>query len=423
MQFKPSYIPKNKRKVNYKIVVPFIVVLALGFYVLLDKFVPDIKEDKTYLICNLNANESNNLIKERKYKDTIKMSDYAVYGEFLGLYNESIELGNKDMFSGKTFFLNNICHNDERAYMMDVALDRKLPLNDLDDGFYELEVLDGLDRFHLLSDEIRNETFYTVNRNGYRKQVKILANNALFKENDEKILKENIVYLEVKTVEADKNVDVVLDPARFNELWPGFIDYGSSRDGQSEAEITYRIASKIKKELDSKNIRTEILRDDKNAKDFSGSDGRLADAYKSGAKYYFNIAFPDSGSSNDKGVTVIYSSYSSNKLASDIMTSLKDKTSIQSSNWTGINDIDGVYPTYRDGLYDRKQEIRETGGKLTGAGILIDNDSGKDSRKGMQAITVELGYMSNDHDFETVIKEEDKIVAAIVDAIVKYMEL
>ncbi len=73
MQFKPSYIPKNKRKVNYKIVVPFIVVLALGFYVLLDKFVPDIKEDKTYLICNLNANESNNLIKERKYKDTMYM--------------------------------------------------------------------------------------------------------------------------------------------------------------------------------------------------------------------------------------------------------------------------------------------------------------------------------------------------------------
>ncbi|CAM3560061.1 N-acetylmuramoyl-L-alanine amidase [Erysipelothrix urinaevulpis] len=423
MEFKPNYIPKNKRKVNYKIVVPFVVLAAVLFYFGIQKFMPKLDEDRSYAICNLNSNDSRNLIKSREYSADILMKDYGVYGESLGLYHEEVKAGVSDEFSGKTFFLNNLCHEDERAYMMDVSLDRKLPIAELDDGFYELEVLDGLDRFFLMSEEKVDETFYGINRNGFRKQVNVIADKSIFYENDESIHDKNYVYLEVKTVENKEMVDVVIDPARLNELWEGYIDYGSSRDGVSESEITYRIAEKLQKELEATGLRTEVLREKDEPRDFLGTNGRAQEAYDLKAKYYINLAFPSSGATHDQGVTVIYSSYSSNKLASDVMNHLRKGSSVVPSTWTGSNDIDGVYPTYRDGHYDRKLEIREVGGKFTLAGQLEENKSGKENRNGMQGITIELGYMSDEKDYKTVVNEEDKIVAAIVEAMKKYLRI
>ena len=348
MQLRPNYVPKEKSKVNYKIVVPFVVVAAVLFYFALERILPDKVVDSGYTICNLSGRESAKMIEKREYNDRIVMRDYAQYGESLALFNEDYALGSRDAFSGKTIFLNNLCHGDERAYMMDVELDRKLPLEDLDDGFYELEILDGLDRFFLYSEELIDDSFYTINRRGYVKKVELLANKDMFKQDNQSIDNFNYVYLNVSTIETPEDTyDLVIDPAKLDEFWEGYVDYGYGVDGVTESDYTYNIAIKLQEKLEARNMKVKVLRDNQTPKNLGDEGGRLEEAYASGAKYYVSLAFPSSGSVNDFGSTIIYSSYASSSLASDISQSLTTNTELQSSVWSGDDDIAGVYPSGR----------------------------------------------------------------------------
>ena len=427
MTFKPNYIPKERKKVNYKFVVPFIVFMVLIANFLVDRYLQTQKEEsnRSYAICQLSPYESIKLIESEKYKETMTLGDFGLYGESLGLYEETFNLNTTDNFTGKTFFLKNLCKDTEDAYMMDVDLDRKLPIFELENGFYEIEVLEGLDRFFLRSDEKIDEVFYSVPHKGYQKKVRILANKSLFYNRDkEEILSDNIVYLEVSEEKANaKAVDIILDPNRLTELWEGYIDYGSTRGDVNEAMEMYDMALRIQKELESHGLNVQLTRTKDKPLDYNDSNGRFENAYQSGAKYFISLAFPDSNFAHDKGVTVMYSSHSSNYMATTIMKTLQEQTSIVASSWTGRNDISGVYPSSLEENRDRRLEIRETGGKFTGAGIEEENPFVKDFKNGMQAIVIEYGYMSNDHDFTTWQNEKDQIAKATAEGILKTLKI
>ena len=73
--------------------------------------------------------------------------------------------------------------------------------------------------------------------------------------------------------------------------------------------------------------------------------------------------------------------------------------------------------------------IRETGGILTGA-YIDDNNKDKvgvnpyyDSNVGNETYLLELGYLSNTNDLNILLEKEDKYVDAIVDAILKEIEI
>lgn len=427
MTFKPNYVPKSRKKVNYWKVVPFIVLAAIGTYFLLDRYVfkPQEKIAKTYTICNLTEHETREIIRMRDYAKTMPVEDYGMYGESLGLYRNQYNVLENDFYTGKTFFLNNLCYDEEAAYMMDQELDRKLPINELKNGFYELEVLDGLDRYFLESEDKIKESFYGVSRDGFVKKATIHADENLFlDEKGQALLEKNIVYLEIEEVERpNDHYDIALDPSRLVELWEGFIDYGSNREDVVEAHAMYRLAEDVQKELEKHGLKVGIVRTDDKAKNINDKGGRIDTAYQMKAKYYLGFAFPSSNFDHDKGVTVLYSSHSSNYPATVMMKTLKEKTSIEPSHWTGEDDIDGVYPTYREEGLDRKTEIRETGGKFTGAGLSGYNDFAKNKKQGMQTLVIEYGYMSSDHDFKVWQTEYDKIVDATVEGILRFLKI
>ncbi len=425
--FKPNYVPKRREKVNYWRVVPFIVLLSFLTYFLLERylFTDQNTEVPTYSICNLSENETRSLLKKREYPQTKIMKDYGLYGESLGLYAEAYNVLENDFFTGKTFFLTNLCHDEEAAYMMDQELDRKLPLTELENGFYELEVLDGLERYHLESEKTIKESFYTVSRSGYVKKATLHANKNLFKDEEgESLQPKNIVYLEIEEVaRPEDHYDIALDPARLVELWEGFVDYGSNRDHLVEANAMYDFAEDVKSGLEDYGLKVGIVRSKDEPKDVNDEKGRIARAYQMKAKYYFHFAFPSSNFEHDQGVTVLYSSHSSNYPSTVMMKTLKENTSIQASHWTGPDDIDGVYPSSLDDGLDRRNEIRESGAKFTGAGLSGYNDFAKNLRQGMQAIVIEYGYMSSDHDFKTWTTEYEAIVDATVKGIVKFLKI
>lgn len=379
----------------------------------------------TYTICNLNESETRSIMAKRKYSKTLELKDYGVYGESLGLYAEDYNVLEHDFFTGKTFFLTNLCQDQEAAYMMDQDLDRKLPLIELENGFYEIEVLDGLERYYLESEEPIKESFYTVSRSGYVKKATLHADKKLFQDSDGKdFLSKNIVFLEIKEeARPEEHYDLALDPARLVELWEGFIDYGSNRGELVEAHAMYDLAEDVKKGLEDHGLKVALLREKDTPKDLNNEDGRIASAYKMNAKYYLNFAFPSSNFEHDQGATVLYSSHSSNYPATVMMKTLQEKTSIQASTWTGKDDIEGVYPTPLDEGLDQSNVLRETGGKFTGAGLDDYNTFARDLRHGMQAIIIEYGYMSSDHDFTTWNEEYEAIVDATVEGILRFLKI
>ena len=118
---------------------------------------------------------------------------------------------------------------------------------------------------------------------------------------------------------------------------------------------------------------------------------------------------------------MIYSNFSSNRIATSNMKALNEQTSLKASNYSSGHNIDGVYRTQLVDNLDLMNIIRETGGKFTGAGINEDfkelNGFAKDIRKGMQTVVVEYGYLNDDETFATWKNEKEAIIEATYEGI------
>ncbi|WP_342621370.1 N-acetylmuramoyl-L-alanine amidase [Erysipelothrix sp. P66] len=420
MDFKSNYVPKERKRANYKIVVPFILLVGLLVYAVYDLYKPANQEmDSHFSICKTDFVQTQEILAHLEHQPPIDLNDYGIYGQTLGLYNKSYTVHEQDPFDGKTVFLNNLCKNEESVYMMNVDLDNKIPMEMLEDGFYQIKILEGLKQLSLRSDNKIDDVFYSVSKDGYSKKIRIIADKDLFND-DQEVMNDNYVFLEVSSVETPKeNIDIVIDPAAFIEDENGNIDYGGQRSDLIESQEMYRTAEGIKTQLEAKGLTVMIARDDKLPKSLNGPDGRLKTAYDVGAKYYIQLRFPNSPYEGDKGATIMYSNFTSNKLATNIMKNIMNTTSLKPSIWSSGRSMDGVYhPEQVDG-YDSIDSIREAGGRFTGAGSMNEtylelNQFASSSNKGMQSIVIEYGFMNDDETFKTWKQEHSKIVDATV---------
>lgn len=118
---------------------------------------------------------------------------------------------------------------------------------------------------------------------------------------------------------------------------------------------------------------------------------------------------------------MIYSNFSSNRLASAIMKKITEQTSLVNSNFSSGNNMEGVYKTQLVDNMDLMDIIRETGGKFTGAGLHEDyaqlNTLGLNYRKGMQTVVVEYGYLNDLATFNTWQAEKEAIINATYEGI------
>lgn len=428
MDYRGNYVPKKHGKLGYRIVVPFLLLLLAGCLMIYTFYKPSQQEVDTSLnVCKMNHRETRSLItrleKERSEEGTesLVFSDYGQYGETLGFYQNQYKPGTRDPFNGKTVFLNNVCSDEESTYLMGVDLDSKIPLEFLEDGFYEVELLSGLTRSRLVSEEKIDDTVYTISRNGRSKKIRIFANSALFDFEEHKILNENVLYLEVSSDDEHEKYDIAIDPSGLTLYNDGVTNYGNQYNGVVEADEMYDVALKLKEKLEAKGLRVLVLRDNETPINVFGEDGRIAKGYEADAKYYIQLNLLYSGYKSDVGATMIYSNFSSNRIATSIMKALNEQTSLKASNYSSGHNIDGVYRTQLVDNLDLMNIIRETGGKFTGAGINEDfkelNGFAKDIRKGMQTVVVEYGYLNDDETFATWKNEKEAIIEATYEGI------
>lgn len=419
-------MPK-KRKLTYKVVVPFLLLAALLIFALVQNVLPQTpKEVNTALqFCGLSPKKAKAIIQNDVVENTKTFKDYGVYGETLGIYENSYQVGKRDPLMGKTIYIRNLCNDDEYSFLMGAELDSKIPIEQLGNGIYAVEILNGLERQRLVSEDVIQEVFTASAIHGEAKHIEMIANkNAFMTESSDVPLDDHYLFFNVKTktIEEDQ-YDIILDPNGLTMHENGKTNYGSSRKDLSEAVEMYRLAEGVKTILEQEGYSVKIIRDNTTPINQHGENSRTQLAYEAKAKYYFQFNLRFSFYKPDKGMTILYSNYATNGLASSIMESLNENTDLVTSNFTSKNNPKGVYRSLTKEGYDYRHVIREVGGQFTGAGktseFKDDHQAFSNSKSGMQAVVIDYGFINDDHTYNTWVNQNEAIIKATAEGILK----
>lgn len=418
MDYRSNYVPKTK-KVNYKIVVPFLFVLALLIVYGINALRPTpVENQEQFAFCRMTPEESRSVIKKNLTDNVIEFSDYGVYGQSLGLYGADYQVTTADPFNGRTVFLTNLCTGTEQVFLMGSELDAKIPMNALDPGFYIVEVSVGFERSRLIADEKMDEVFHATSRGGEAREVRLIANKNLFNTDEETIMDQHYAFLDVKNTQIDANTyDVVLDPSGLYDDM-GMILHGSEFKDFVESKEMYRMAEAIEAQLTSAGYKVKIVREKDKPRDTNDVNGRLHAGYLADAKYYVNLTMLQQPYPKETGASIIYSSHATSRMASTIAKQLEAQTTLELFDY---GSHEGIVQTSKVDGYDNNAKIREAGGRFTGAGVLEEfrewNTFAKDSNRGMQGTVIEFGYIEDAKAYETWFAEFDQIAKAVADGI------
>ena len=175
MLLQPKAVSRRQRKLKLKYIIPSIILALLLVYMAGSLLWPDGAEKPLVkTICEFNGQQSREKVSV-SHSPITQINDYFVYGETLNIFNSKYVLGKKDLFIGKTVILINLCTGLERVYMLESAVDGQIPMEDLEEGFYEVFVMINLQRHRVVSEDIFADTFTTIRRNGTFNNIDIIC--------------------------------------------------------------------------------------------------------------------------------------------------------------------------------------------------------------------------------------------------------
>jgi N-acetylmuramoyl-L-alanine amidase len=419
----------RRRKIRWKFVLPFLVLISLILYIIITLMFPHkvaVIQPK-YTVCDYSLSKAQAVFKTMSYTDTDNLSEHLYYGETLNIYNETFELGKDDPFVGKTVVLRNICDGTELVYMMESNIDRQIPLDSLPQGFYEVYVMENLVKTRLVSQDAFYDEFYTIRRhNGLGMEVEIVADKSLIESpiENQTILDKNYVFIRVTEKEVPEAIyDVVIDPSKYQTS-----DDNIVKNDVNVAEALFVSATLLKEKLEAYGLKVFITRDNEII-DRWGVDGRMAKIYNVKAKYYIALDINGSTNANDKGARIIYSHYTSNRFATavfDAYLQLDDLT-IYGVGSPG-NKLGIISGRVLEDKMDVNTDVRETGGKILGAAKYSETSAENatfalDNPYGVQAILLDLLFISNQHDYDLYTTQHDALIENIALGFADYLQL
>lgn len=436
MTYRPRVVKRPRRPISWKIILPVFLLVALSVYVGIVFLYPKEEPvgDPGFTICNKSLSETQALFAEMEFPQTTEMADYLIYGETLNIYGAPYDILTPDPFVGKTAVIRNICDGYEWVYMLEKTIDGKIPLELLPDGFYEIFVVEDLERKRLYSTDTLSDIFYPVRRQENLKKVTLIADKTLVKDDEEQtILDRNYVFLQVESIieteETDAIIDVYIDPA--HSTWNyNTIDRGRMAFNLTEASETLKIALLLRDKLEAKGLNVALARaDEEEVIDLYGTDGRLYKAYQGQAKYYIELNMNYTLNKDIRGSRIIYSSYASNKFATAIFKSFLETEGVEVYGKANKSNIAGVVAASRHEGLDSYPVIRETGGRILSAGTISELAISQNAsfvsqeRQGMQAVSLELIFISNEEDTQVFTNQLDRMAENIASGISKYLDL
>ncbi|OCN04530.1 hypothetical protein A4S06_02645 [Erysipelotrichaceae bacterium MTC7] len=432
-----SYAPRRK-KLNYKVVIPLLALLVLIAYLGVHLLLGQNEETKeNYTICDYSGEKTVKAINQDAKADfTIK--DYTFYGESLALFKDAYKGELADGLSSLTVKLKNLCTGEETPFVVDKGLDRKIMLGNLTPGMYELYVSENLTDKRIVFDGDVDDSIMTITRHGKNQQVRVFTNQNLLQDYDIK-MKKNYLFVEVTEKKIKKHTyDVAIDPAGLDASFTnGVVTNGNEGNGLVEAQEMYQAAVSLKEKLEAKGLKVLVLRNDSDAIDTYGRDGRLAKAYEAGAKYYFRLALDSDVSSDASGFNIFYSGHASNMFAARIGYDFHQKTGLKGCTvyMKSTDEVGVIQSNLLAGLldertvYDSDLWIRESGGRATQAGLYSENTKkgtasfAYNNPYGMNSLHIYFGFVSNKNDANTWKEQKDQIITSLANSISTYLQL
>jgi len=418
----------RRRKIKWKIVLPLLVLMLLMVYILVTLFNPHkikVVEPK-YTVCDYSLSKAQAVFQSMTFTDTVDLKEHLYYGETLNIYNEPFELGKTDPFVGKTVILRNICNGKEKTYMMEGNIDRQIPLDALDEGFYEVFVLDNLVKTRLVSSDVIYDEFYTIRRNnGLGKEVEVIADKDLIEPTSEgsTIFDKNYVFIRVIEKEVPTAIyDVVIDPSKYQTVGDTVV-----KDDVDVAQALVVSANLLKEKLEAYGLKVYVTRGNE-IMDRWGDDGRMIDIYNTKAKYYIALDINSSTNPNDKGARIIYSHYTSNRFATAVFDRYMDLDDLTIYGVGSKGNKLGIIAGKVDDFMDVNTDVRETGGKILGAAkyslAATENAAfALDNPYGVQSILLDLLWITNTHDYQIYTTQHETLINNIALGFADYLGL
>lgn len=377
--------PKAKRQFKINIKYLYLAISLLVLIVLI-----------TGAIAAYRYTTSDERFVEQALENPYPISDINVYGESVNI-TSSNSLEKVDIYNPET--------EEYTSQKLGKSIDDQIHFSSLADGNYYLFNNNKI----ITMDTNPDISYQTITRDGQNKDVTITTD-----EN-------NIVNVDIKTA-SKQQIDVLIDPSQ--GLIQGFT---ASDDKTTEQELSLKYAEALQKELEAIGYNVKLTRTDDSVPgdcDYQNTyceDGRVAMAYQDNPKLYIQLAFNGSSGS---GFEITDSTHNSHTLARILKSSLSPLLS-PSERVSGQLEP-GIYNNTYDDENGNKVDylylIRETGGVLMGSDN-TDASQYNTQKVGAEAITIDLGYISEATDFEQLNDqaEIDAIAKAIAGAIDQYV--
>lgn len=435
MVYQPRVVPKGKRILKWRVLIPSFILIIVSIYIIYNLLFPkDLSiETPSFTICDYSQTKTQSVLNELKYEDTIALNDYLFYGETLNIYNSVYNVNSADYFIGKTLKLRNICDRTEWVYMLGKNVDEQIPLAYLPVGIYEIFVVDSLKEKRLITSNELYDEFYTVRRNGLSKKIDLISDKDLIKDENDSIsvMDQNYFFIRISDQTLEENVteiyDVYLDAAHNTESY-NYVDKGRTVDDLIEADELYRLAVAIKEKLEAKGLKVLLARDTaETVINQYGRDGRLFKAYQANVKHYIELNLNFTTNVDIRGSRIIYSSYSTNKFATALFKSFITTPGFVPYGRETNSNVAGVLSASRYNGLDSYPVIREAGGRILSAGTISDlaieqnSEFNKEERNGIQSVSLELFFISSPLDINVYRNEFDTITTNIANGYMNYL--
>lgn len=392
-------------------------------------------------------------------KNSAQISKYYIYGTHLNLEGEikKINANFEDldlvMWNAKTGKLKKF----EINYKKNVNNVNFNISDEINNGIYLDNIAKGNYRLYLRfkyeeskKDSDKKETTYKYypldNTTTYDETTYYTTS----KQNKKITISQNKTTMTVKIKDNTDDVyDVVLDPSC------GGVDKGATGNGVYESDITLEMANKVKEKLESKDVKVKLTRTEDSLSDSDYFDeyndgGRAVISHEVKAKYLFSFQASSSTNPTINGFSINTAANINYDFSAKLVENIVTKTNLKTTTSTSHRVDYGIYThnfteseiAENMAYYDERgykpynvttdsnylYMIRESGGIMTGAYVDDSNpeqvgvNKYYNSNVGAEAYIIDLGYLTNQTDFNAITQNQDAYAEAIANTIIEELK-
>ena len=370
-------------------------------------------------------------------EEKVDIDELFIYGNYLNLHGNIIRDNNLKLVLYNGDFREYPINIKDNTFNLSYEINRGLFLEDIPIGTYYLflrskhydEDDNEVYKYYVLNNttDYVETTYYTFSN---------IGNKIVINSDDEY---HTLIFNVTKNTN-DEVYDVVIDPGH------GGKDGGANRGDYKEANFTMKYAADLKKKMEKYGVKVKLthvegeIPSDEKMPDY-GIHGRAVIGHEVNAKYVLSIHMNSNAYSSVHGLEVYTPANVNYDFAKDIVRNIIYGVDTNYSS-NRINKVfDGIYTrkftekdielSIEDAEKNNKKPydvtvnsnyyymIRETGGIMTGA-YVDDRNEPKfpanpyyKSNVGCEAYLLELGYLTNDGDLNSIINNMDKYTTAI----------